>query len=105
MPTAGPTGGAAPQLGANSGSRLIGGGKPLLEPASTGRAQDIANKKAAQTGAAFLSQWRLSRRVACGVLRIADRVVGGALRLVHLALGLHLLVTRHLAGRVLDGTQ
>ena len=51
-----------------------------------------------------MSQWRLSRRVACGVLRIADRVVGGALRLVHLALGLHLLVTRHLAGRVLDGT-
>ena len=80
--------------GLNSGSRLIGGGKPLLEPPRPDAAQDIANKKAAQIGAAFLSQWRLSRRG--GVLRIADRVVGGALRLVHLALGLHFLVTRHL---------
>ena len=50
-----------------------------------------------QGGLPVVSQWKLSRRVACGVLRIADRVVGGALRLIHLALGLHLLVTRHLA--------
>ena len=55
------------------------------------------------TGGLLCLQSALARRVARGVFRIAGRAVGGALRLIHLAFGLHLFVTRHLAGRVLDG--
>src|SRR3954454_18142462 len=66
--------------------------------------QISANKKAAPSGRPpCVSTGGLSRRVARSVLRIAGRVVGSALCLIHLALGLHLLVTRNLAGRVLDG--
>src|SRR3954466_16351448 len=71
-----------------------------------GDAAGYSTKKAAPDvgGLLVVPQRRLTRRVACSFLRITNRAAGGTLCLVHLTLGLHFLVTRHLAGRVLDGT-
>src|SRR6476661_7812791 len=73
-------------------------------PGGSWRPDIPLTKRPPGTGGLLVTQSGLARGVAHGVLGIAGRIMGGALRLIHFALGLHLLVAGNLAGRVLDGT-